>query len=321
MKKPVLVVHGGAGAWRSERRKPGLAGVKEAATIDFEILKADGEALDAVEAAVVCMENNEVFNAGKGSTLTINRRIEMEASIMDGKTLDAGAVALLKNVKNPVRLARIIMEHTDHIFIASSYAEKLAEAFQLEKTEPLTELRIRYWNELKQKLDSGKGIPHLPRLQKLLMSHPQLFETDTVGAVALDKNGNVAAATSTGGLTLKLSGRIGDTPLIGCGTYADNEAGACSTTGIGEVAMKLVLAKTTCDFMRQGQTAQEAAESSIKLVNKRISPKEAMGLITVDIRGEIGAAHNSKHLCWAYMTSKMCKPRASLKAKTVKGSS
>jgi isoaspartyl peptidase/L-asparaginase-like protein (Ntn-hydrolase superfamily) len=117
MKKPVIVVHGGAGAWRPERRKPGLAGVKEAAIVGFEILKADGSALDAVETAVVCMENNEVFNAGKGSTLTIDRRIEMEASIMDGKTLNAGAVALLKNVKNPIRLARIVMEHTDHVLV------------------------------------------------------------------------------------------------------------------------------------------------------------------------------------------------------------
>jgi beta-aspartyl-peptidase (threonine type) len=293
--------------------------VKEAATVGFEILKADGKALDAVEAAVVCMEDNEVFNAGKGSTLAVNRQVEMEASIMDGKNLDAGAVALLKNVKNPVRLARIVMEHTDHIFVASTHAEKLAEALQLEKTEPLTELRIRYWSELKQKLNREKGIPHLPKLQKLLTSHPNLFETDTVGAVALDKKGNVAAATSTGGLTLKLPGRIGDTPLVGCGTYADNEAGACSTTGIGEIAIKLVLAKTTCDFMRHGQPAQKAAESSIKLVNKRIPLKESMGLIAIDMEGRIGAAHNSKHLCWAYMTSKMRKPRVALKAKIVKG--
>jgi beta-aspartyl-peptidase (threonine type) len=320
MKNPVIVVHGGAGVWRSERRKSGLAGVKEAAAVGFEILKAGGKALDAVEVAVAYMEDNEVFNAGKGSTLTINKQVEMEASIMDGKTLDAGAVALLKNVKNPVRLARIIMEHTDHVFVASTQAEKLAEAFQLEKTEPLTELRMRYWSQLRQKLSREKGISHLPKLQKLITSYPNLFQTDTVGAVTLDKDGDVAAATSTGGLTLKLTGRIGDTPLIGCGTYADNEAGACSTTGIGEVAIKLVLAKTTCDFMRHGQSAQKAAESSIKLVNQRISLQGSMGLIAVDMQGRIGAAHNSKHLCWAYMTSKMRKPRAALKAKIVKTS-
>jgi beta-aspartyl-peptidase (threonine type) len=241
----------------------------------------------------------------------------MEASIMDGKTLNAGAVALLKKVKNPVRLARIVMEHTDHIFMASTQAEKLAEVFHLEKAEPLTESRLRYWNELKLKLNSERGIHFLPKLKSLLASYPNLFETGTVGAVAMDKNGNVAAATSTGGLTLKLPGRIGDTPLIGCGTYADNEAGACSTTGIGEVAIRLVLAKTTCDFMRFGPPAQRAAENSIKLVNKRTRLREPMGLIAVDVEGGIGVSHNSSHLCWAYMTSEMAKPKAALEAKIV----
>lgn len=161
----------------------------------------------------------------------------------------------------------------------------------------------------------------MPKLKKLLAAYPNLFETDTVGAVALDKDGNIAAATSTGGLTLKLRGRIGDTPLIGCGTYADNEAGACSTTGIGEVAIKLVLAKTTCDLMRHGQPAQEAAEASIKLVNKRIRLKESMGLIAIDMHGGIGAAYNTLHLCWACMTPEMHKPIAALKAKIVKDAS
>jgi len=317
MKKPVIVVHGGAGLWRPERRKPGLAGVKEAATVGFETLKADGTALDAVEAAVVCMEENEVFNAGLGSTLTINKQVEMEASIMDGRTLSAGAVGLLRDVKNPVRLARIVMEHTDHVFVSSTGAEKLAEIFNLEKREPLTKLRVRYWSELKQKLNSERGIYYLPKLKKLLTAYPKLFETDTVGAVALDRDGNVAAATSTGGLTLKLPGRIGDTPLIGCGTYADNEAGACSTTGIGEVAIKLVLAKTTCDFMQRGQSAQEAAENAIKLVNRRIHLKESMGLIAVDMHGGIGAAQNTPYLCWAYMTPEMREPTAALKAEIV----
>jgi beta-aspartyl-peptidase (threonine type) len=318
MKKPVIVVHGGAGLWHRERRTPGLAGVKKAASMGFEILSKGGEALDSVEAAVSCMEDFEVFNAGKGSTFTVNKKIEMEASIMDGKTLNAGAVALLKNVKNPIRLARIIMEHTDHVFVASHQAEKLADVFHLEKADPFTHLRLQYWRELKLKLNRKKGIYYLPKLKKLLASYPSFFETDTVDAVALDKNGNVAAATSTGGLTLKLPGRIGDTPLIGCGTYADNEAGACSTTGIGEIAIRLVLAKTTCDFMRLGKPAQTAAEDSVKLVNTKIHLKESMGLIAVDRKGRIGAAHNSRHLCWAYMTPDMSEPQAALKAKVIK---
>jgi len=135
--------------------------------------------------------------------------------------------------------------------------------------------------------------------------------------VALDKNKSVAAATSTGGFSLKFPGRIGDSPLIGCGTYADNEAGACSTTGIGEIAVKLVLAKSACDFMRNGKIALEAAESSIRLVNRRMQGR-LMGLITVDMMGRIGAAHNSPNLCWAYMTTKTLHPKAALKATIIR---
>jgi len=138
-----------------------------------------------------------------------------------------------------------------------------------------------------------------------------------VGAVALDQDGDTAAATSTGGRALKLPGRIGDSPLIGCGNYADNEAGSCSTTGIGEVAIRLVLAKETCDLMRAGQSAQQAAENSIRLANHRVKPKSSMGLIAVDTEGRVGAAHSTPNLCWAYMTPKMRQPKAAMKAKTV----
>jgi len=313
-----MVVHGGAGMWRKERKSAGLAGVREAARAGFDILRAGGSALDAVESAVIEMENNEVFNAGHGSTLTIDKRIEMEASIMDGTTLNAGAVGLLKNIKNPVRLARIVMETTDHVFVTGEGAEKLANIFNLETADPFTELRMRYWQELREKLMHGE-LDYLPKLHELIKSNPQLFDLGTVGAVALDKDKSVAAATSTGGFSLKLPGRIGDSPLIGCGTYADNEAGACSTTGIGEIAVKLVLAKCACDFMRNGKIALEAAESSIRLVNRRMQGR-LMGLITVDMMGRIGAAHNSPNLCWAYMTTKTLHPKAALKATIIRES-
>jgi len=316
MQRPVIVVHGGAGAWNPERRNSGMAGVREAAKAGFEVLKGNGSALDAVETAVMRMEDNEVFNAGLGSTLAIDKRIEMEASIMDGKTLNAGATSLLKDIKNPVHLARIIMENTDHIFVVAEGAEKLADLYGLERREPLTELRLRYWRELTKKLKNGE-LEMLPNLKKLLGSNPHMFEMDTVGAVALDKNGDTAAATSTGGRALKLPGRIGDSPLIGCGNYADNEAGACSTTGIGEVAIRLVLAKNTCDFMRAGQSAQEAVENSLKLVNRRLPLKSSMGLIAVDTQGGVGAAHSTPNLCWAYITPRMRKPKAGMQAKAV----
>lgn len=318
VQRPTIIVHGGAGEWRPERREAGITGVKEAAKSGFDFLKQNGNALDAVESAVMSMEDNEVFNAGLGSSLSLDKRIEMEASIMDGKTLSAGAVGLVSDTKHPVHLARIVMENTDHIFIVGQSAEKLAEIFNLERRNPNTNLREKYWRELKNKMTQDE-LSYLPKLSELLKSHPNLFDLDTVGAVAVDEEGNVAAATSTGGISLKVPGRIGDSPLIGCGNYADNETGACSATGIGEIAIRLVLAKSTCDLMRIGQTSQKATEISIKEVNRRMqNVSNQMGLIAVDSEGEIGAAHNSRHMCWAYMTSQIRSPKAFLKAEILK---
>jgi beta-aspartyl-peptidase (threonine type) len=316
-KRPLIVVHGGAGTWQPERSQPGLEGVKRAAKKGFEILEGGGSAVDSVMEAVAAMEDDGAFNAGYGSSLNIEKGVEMEASIMDGKTLQAGAAGLLKDIKNPVRLARIVMEKTDHVFVVGEGAEKLAKIFNLERRNPITELRLKYHEQQKKALFDGKF--ELPRLASLVKAYPGLFDLETVGAVALDNDGNVAAATSTGGFPLKLPGRIGDSPLIGCGTYADNQAGACSTTGIGEIAIRLVLAKTVCSYMENGKIAQEAAELAIKLVNKRIlAAYNHMGLISVDPRGGIGAAHNSPNLCWAYIKPEMQEPLASLTAKIVK---
>ncbi len=316
--KPAIVVHGGAGEWSRERHKGGLLGAKRATESGFEVLKHGGSSLDAVESAVMSMEENEVFNAGLGSSLTLDKRVEMEASIMDGKTLAAGATGLLSDIKHPVHLARIIMENTDHVFIIGRSAEKLAETFGLERRDPKTRLREKYWKELKDKV-AQEDLSHLPKLSKLLKSYPDLFSFDTVGAVAVDKDSNLAAATSTGGRSMKIPGRIGDSPLIGCGNYADNEGAACSATGIGEIAVRLVLAKSTCDLVRAGQTPQQAAVSSIKEVNRRIgSAFNQMGLVAIDSRGAIGAAHNTPHLCWASMTPQMSGPKAFMEAKRVK---
>lgn len=316
-RKPVIVVHGGAGTWHSERRQPGLEGVKRAAKTGFEILEHGGSAVDGVMEAVAVMEDGDVFNAGYGSSLNIEKRVEMEASIMDGRTLQAGAVGLLEDIKNPVYLARVVMEETDHVFVVGEGAEKLAEIFNIERREPTTELRLKYYGKQRKALREGKL--QLPRLVDLIRKHPELFTLETVGAVALDKEGNVAAATSTGGFPLKLPGRIGDSPLIGCGTYADNQVGACSATGVGEVAIRLVLAKTVCSFMEDGKTAQEAVELAVDLVNRRIPDTyNSMGLIAVDVCGGVGAAHNSPNMCWTYITPEIQKPVAYLTAKIVK---
>lgn len=316
-KKPTIVVHGGAGSWQPERSQDGLRGVKEAAKTGFDILKNGGSAVDSVVEAVAVMEDKGAFNAGYGSSLTIEKKVEMEASIMDGRTLEAGATALLHDIRNPIRLARIVMEKTDHVFVVGDGAEKLAELYHFERRNPVTELRLRYYEAQKKQLLARKS--ELPKLYDLVKHHPELFSLDTVGAVAIDKDGNVAAATSTGGFPLKLPGRIGDSPLIGCGTYADNLSGACSATGVGEIAIRLVLAKTVCNYMESGKSAEEAVENAIKLVNKRISTSyNSMGLIVVDSQGRFGAAHNSPNMCWAYFTPGMKDPVASLTAKFVK---
>lgn len=316
-RKPVIVVHGGAGTWNPERSQPAIKVVKKAAKIGFELLTDSGNALDAVVEAVAIMEDEGVFNAGCGSSLNIEKHVEMEASVMEGKTLQAGAAGLLKDIRNPIRLARIVMEKTDHVFLVGESAEKLASMFKLERRNPVAESQLKRYEQ--QKKDLLKGKLELPKLADLIKHHPDLFNLETVGAVALDKNGNVAAATSTGGFPLKLPGRIGDSPLIGCGTYADNQSGACSATGVGEIAIRLVLAKTVCNYMESGKTAQEAVEEAIKLVNRRMAGTyNLMGLIAVNPRGEIGAAHNSPNLCWAYVKSQMREPVASLTAKILK---
>ena len=316
-KKPTIVVHGGAGSWQPERSQDGLRGVKEAAKTGFDILKNGGSAVDSVVEAVAVMEDKGAFNAGYGSSLTIEKKVEMEASIMDGRTLEAGATALLHDIRNPVRLARIVMEKTDHVFVVGDGAEKLAELYHFERRNPVTELRLRYYEAQKKQLLARKS--ELPKLYDLVKHHPELFSLDTVGAVAIDKDGNVAAATSTGGFPLKLPGRIGDSPLIGCGTYADNLSGACSATGVGEIAIRLVLAKTACNYVESGKSAEEAVENTIKLVNKKISTSyNSMGLIVVDSQGRFGAAHNSPNMCWAYFTPGMKDPVAFLTAKFVK---
>jgi beta-aspartyl-peptidase (threonine type) len=315
--RPVIVVHGGAGTWQPERSQPGLEGVKRAAKNGFEILERGGNAVDSVMEAVAVMEDDGAFNAGYGSSLNMEKSVEMEASIMDGKTLQAGATGLLKDIKNPVRLARIVMEKTDHVFVVGEGAEKLARIFNLERRNPISELRLKYYEQQKKALVDGKS--ELPKLADLVKTYPEIFNLETVGAVALDKDGNVAAATSTGGFPLKLPGRIGDSPLIGCGTYADNNAGACSATGVGEIAIRLVLAKTVCNHMENGKTAQEAVELAIKLVNKRIlASYNHMGLIAIDVHGGVGAAHNSPNMCWAYVKPGIQEPVTSLTAKIVK---
>ena len=304
----MIVVHGGAGTWPPDRLERGLAGVRRAAQRGFEALTAGGSALDAVEEAVAIMEDDPVFNAGVGSALNLAGEVEAEASIMDGPSLSAGAVALVRAIRNPVRLARLVMEKTDHVLLVGRTAELLARLHGLEEADLRTEERVSAWRRGLEKLRAGQ-IKYLRKLPELIKAYPELARPGTVGALALDGQGGLAAATSTGGLMLKLPGRLGDTCMIGAGTYAD-QWGASSTTGIGEVCVRLGLARMACLFMRVGLGAREAAQACMGLVLQEF-PWAPMGIITLDRRGQIGAAHTSERMCWAYMHDGMEEPVAS----------
>ena len=308
-----IVVHGGAGFWGKDVGAARI-GVREAATVGMDILAAGGSALDGAERAVMVMEDNPIFNAGVGSALTCAGTVEMDAAVMDGRDLSAGAVALVRRVKNPVHLARMVMERTDHVLIAGDAAERLAKSFRLETTNPITARRQRALAKLR--VDARKGrLPWLRKNQRLLQQHSEIGHYDTVGAVALDKYGNYAAAASTGGMGMKLPGRIGDTPLIGSGLYCDNAAGAATATGWGEVAVKLGLSRAVCMMMGDDSSASKAVATCVQMATRRLHGQA--GMIAIDSKGKIAAAQNTAYMPWAYGTQSMKKPRVYPKGREI----
>lgn len=300
-----IVVHGGAGFWRSDVRLARV-GVGNAALEGSRILMHGGSALDAVESAVKAMEDDPIFNAGKGSALTCLGTVEMDAAIMDGRDLSAGAVTLVRRVKNPVHLARLVMENTDHVLLAGPTAERLARAFHIPSTDPITVKRRKALARIRKAATHGR-IAWLKRNDALLKKHPEIVGHDTVGAVALDDDGNFASAASTGGMAMKLPGRIGDTPLIGSGLYSDNRSGAATATGRGEIAIKLGLSRTICLMMENGMSASKAAVTCVRMASSRLHGHA--GIIAIDQRGGIAAVHNTAYMPWAYSSSSTKNPR------------
>jgi len=308
-----IIVHGGAGFWKSDIRSA-LIGVRRSASIGSRVLMDGGSALDAVESAVSVLEDDPVFNAGKGSSLTFNGTVEMDAAIMDGRDLSAGAVALVRKVKNPVQLARLVMEKTDHVLLAGRTAERLARAYSLPVTNPITPKRRRMLLKLKRgPLDTRSA--WVRKNPILLRSNPEIIKHDTVGAVALDAKGNFAAAASTGGTTMKLPGRIGDTAQIGSGVYSDNRCGAATVTGWGEVAIRLTLSRAVCLSMETGLPASRAAALSVRMASKRL--KGEAGVIAIDRHGRLAAVHNTPYMPWAFWATGMHTPRATSRGKMV----
>ena len=296
--KPIIIVHGGAGDWPSELHKRGLNGVRKAGDRGFRILSSGGSALDAVQVAIVSLEDDPAFNAGRGSTLNLRGEIETDAAIMDGKTLRGAGVALLRDIKNPIKAARIVFEKTDHVLIAGAAARELASASGLAKANLRVSGRVKAWKEGLRKLES-KRVSYLSRTSPEIIQHFLPKSADTVGALCLDSDGNLAAACSTGGVSLKLPGRIGDSAILGAGLYADNSSGAATATGIGEQAMRLVISKAACDLMK-GENALSAATKAIRHSTKRLGL--GIGLLTLDRNGRYGVVHNTRNLCWASKT-------------------
>src|SRR5216683_7182184 len=211
--KSIVIVHGGAGDWPSELHKRGLNGVRRAADRGFRILSSGGSALDAVQVAIVSLEDDPAFNAGRGSTLNLRGEIETDAAIMDGKTLRGAGVALLRDIKNPIKAARIVFEKTDHVLIAGQAARELAIANGLAEANLRVSSRVKAWKEGLRKLES-KRVSYLSRTSPEIIQHFLPKSADTVGALCLDTNGNLAAACSTGGVSLKLPGRIGTAQFL-----------------------------------------------------------------------------------------------------------
>jgi L-asparaginase / beta-aspartyl-peptidase len=277
-------VHGGAGADPGDGRDELRAGMAAAAGAGWRTLAGGGRALDAVEAAVRALEDHPRFNAGRGSVLTSAGTIEMDASIMDGERRDCGAVAAVSRVANPITLARRVMEDGRHILLVGDGAHALARSVGLPECDPATLITDRQRARLAGHAGGG-----------------------TVGAVAVDRHGGVAAATSTGGMVGKHPGRVGDTALIGCGTYADNRLGAVSCTGAGEAIIRVVLAHRVLELLREAHDPQQASRMAVDLLVKE--GRGDGGLIVVDPRGRMGVAQSTPLMPVAWMTAGLDAPR------------
>jgi len=269
-------------------------GVRAALRAGWQVLQEGGSAVDAVEEAVVVLEDDETFDAGRGSFLTRDGRVQMDALIMDGKTLRAGGVGCVERVKNAIRLSRLVLDESPHVYFVGEGAESFAQEHGMtliDNKELVIPREVARLKEVQAIMASGKPDP----------TFAGAAGHDTVGAVALDQYGNTAAATSTGGTVNKTPGRVGDSSLIGCGCYADNTTAAVSCTGWGEPIMKLVLAKWTADHVQSSSgNAQFTAELAIEMLWARLQGRG--GLIALDSRGNYGIAHNTPRMAWGVRT-------------------
>lgn len=300
-KTPAILVHGGAWATPEEEQKAHLEGVRQAAIIGFEVLQKNGSSEDAVQRAVEHMEADPTFNAGRGAVLNLNGHVELDAAIMSGRDLEVGAVASISGVLHAIALARHVKEASPHVMMVGKGAVSLALEAGVETCAPealIEEREIERFKKAKTDMLGGdsSGVDTAP--------------PDTVGAVACDVEGHVAAGTSTGGALLKLPGRVGDSPLVGSGLYADDRTGAASCTGWGEGIARVVLAHHAVESLASGIDATKVAQNAIRVLDSRTGGQG--GIILVDRYGELGYAFNTKCMSHAYLRRGMTAPEVGI---------
>ncbi len=331
IQSPTLLVHGGAWAIPAEMTAAHETGVRRALKAGFEILSRAGSALDAVEAAVTIMEDDPAFDAGRGSFLTSDGRVQLDALLMDGGRMKAGGVACVERLRNPIRAARLVLEKSPHVYFVGAGAEEFARHHGMElidnselvlerERERLAQAQARQAAGMADRSFTGDAprddkdretavpmadegpAPDAKRPGSSVQGpgDPGWESHDTVGAVALDGRGNLAGATSTGGTLNKTPGRVGDSSLIGCGCYADNLAGAVSLTGWGEPIMKLVLGKWATDRVAAGTAPEIAAREAIAYLYNRLGGHG--GIILLGPDGRFGLAHNTPAMAWGLAT-------------------
>ena len=313
---PALIIHGGAFAIPEVSVEACKAGARQALEAGWKVLSSGGSALDAVEAAILVLEDNPEYDAGLGSHLNRDGHVSLDAIVMDGRTLRSGAVAAVERIRNPIRLARTVMEASHHMLLAGAGAERFAleNGFTLCRPEDLiVERERRAWKLCTrfghQRQFHDPAFLFSPAYAEKVASAPAANAAETavkplsggtVGAIAVDRDGHLYAATSTGGTCCKVPGRVGDSPMIGCGCYADEQAGGVSCTGWGEAIMKIVMAKTAVDLLRSGRSEQQAADESIGLLARRTGGTG--GLILMGRSGTPAFAFNTPQMVWGTAT-------------------
>jgi len=293
-----LMAHGGAGSWRPGSEQDAIDGMRDAVEAGRSVLRGGGTALDAVCATVVKLEDNPIFNAGTGAVLNYDGFCELDASVMVSRDARVGAVAALQRVKNPILVARKVMEETDHVMLAGEGAQRFARVMGFGDHDPVTAARKADWADKRARVDEVMG-KHGLKMRRFLKDHPE-YAGGTVGAVAVDEDGVLAAATSTGGVTLKLVGRVGDSPLAGAGNYASRYV-AASATGTGEYVIRSLAARAISDAMERGANVDRAVAEVLDRLRRDFDAD--VGMIAVDASGTPVARHLTRDMPHAYFSA------------------